>query len=301
MLLGGVKKCARCDKQVYPVEEWKCLDKTWHKMCFKCTVCGMVLNMKNYKGFEKQPYCATHYPQQKHTAVADNPEIQRIKENTKLQSNAKYHEDFEKSKGSYIAVTNDLEINRVMENQKLVSGVEYKQSKNRDSSSSLSQHQANKSNTNSMISNTVTYKAGEKQADVQQVPKKIGSIADYDPLANDNDFRNNKFSTNSYKQTEFNTTTTTATDKPGLDLDKLVKNKTEEEDNLKNTVNECKTTIYKAIYDHDANEDDEISFRDGDRFLECQIVDVGWMVGIHEKSKKFGLFPSNYVEPIETL
>ena len=31
--------------------------QTWHKMCFKCWECGMALTMKNYKGFEKLPYC----------------------------------------------------------------------------------------------------------------------------------------------------------------------------------------------------------------------------------------------------
>lgn len=29
----------------------------WHKRCFSCEVCKMTLNMKNYKGFEKRPYC----------------------------------------------------------------------------------------------------------------------------------------------------------------------------------------------------------------------------------------------------
>ncbi|XP_037934438.1 LIM and SH3 domain protein Lasp-like [Teleopsis dalmanni] len=51
------KTCARCQKVVYPIEELKCLDKTWHKTCFKCTECGMALNMKTYKGFNKLPYC----------------------------------------------------------------------------------------------------------------------------------------------------------------------------------------------------------------------------------------------------
>ena len=51
------KKCAKCFKTVYPVEEVKCLDKIWHKACFKCQECGMTLNMKNYKGFDKLPYC----------------------------------------------------------------------------------------------------------------------------------------------------------------------------------------------------------------------------------------------------
>uniref|UniRef100_A0A0M3IUY9 LIM zinc-binding domain-containing protein n=1 Tax=Ascaris lumbricoides TaxID=6252 RepID=A0A0M3IUY9_ASCLU len=53
------KICARpeCGKTVYPLEELKCLDKVWHKQCFKCSVCGMTLSMKNYKGYNKLPYC----------------------------------------------------------------------------------------------------------------------------------------------------------------------------------------------------------------------------------------------------
>jgi len=31
--------------------------QTWHKICFKCTECNMILNMRNYKGFDKMPYC----------------------------------------------------------------------------------------------------------------------------------------------------------------------------------------------------------------------------------------------------
>lgn len=73
----SIKKCARegCGKTVYPIEELKCLDKVfflinffliiinklefqiWHKQCFKCSVCGMTLSMKNYKGYDKKPYC----------------------------------------------------------------------------------------------------------------------------------------------------------------------------------------------------------------------------------------------------
>jgi uncharacterized CHY-type Zn-finger protein len=31
--------------------------QAWHKTCFKCHECGMALNMKTYKGFNKNPYC----------------------------------------------------------------------------------------------------------------------------------------------------------------------------------------------------------------------------------------------------
>lgn len=54
------KVCAKCEKLVYPTEELKCLDKVWHKACFKCWECGMTLNMKNYKGYDKKPYCQAY-------------------------------------------------------------------------------------------------------------------------------------------------------------------------------------------------------------------------------------------------
>jgi len=33
------------------------LFQVWHRFCFKCKDCGMALNMRNYKGFDKEPYC----------------------------------------------------------------------------------------------------------------------------------------------------------------------------------------------------------------------------------------------------
>ncbi|XP_058980427.1 LIM and SH3 domain protein Lasp isoform X2 [Musca domestica] len=119
------KTCARCQKVVYPIEELKCLDKTWHKTCFKCTECAMALNMKTYKGFNKMPYCEAHIPKAKATAIADTPELKRIAENTKIQSNVKYHEDFEKAKGKFTQVADDPETLRIKQNTKHISNVAY--------------------------------------------------------------------------------------------------------------------------------------------------------------------------------
>ena len=47
-----------------------------------------------------------HIPKAKATAIADTPELKRIAENTKIQSNVKYHEDFEKAKGKFTQVSN---------------------------------------------------------------------------------------------------------------------------------------------------------------------------------------------------
>lgn len=45
-----------------------------------------------------------HIPKAKATTIAETPELKRIAENTKLQSNAKYHADFEKAKGKLTQV-----------------------------------------------------------------------------------------------------------------------------------------------------------------------------------------------------
>nr|XP_032525139.1 LIM and SH3 domain protein Lasp [Danaus plexippus plexippus] len=119
------KTCARCEKTVYPTEELKCLDKVWHKGCFKCQECGMTLNMRTYKGYGKLPYCESHVPKAKHTTMAETPELKRIAENTKIQSNVKYHADFEKSKGKFTQVADDPETLRIKMNTKIISNVAY--------------------------------------------------------------------------------------------------------------------------------------------------------------------------------
>jgi hypothetical protein len=61
-MFGKTEKCTKCNKTVYAVEKLYILDKTWHKWCFKCEVCGMVLTMKNYAALGGVPYCKPHYP-----------------------------------------------------------------------------------------------------------------------------------------------------------------------------------------------------------------------------------------------
>ncbi|XP_046887934.1 LIM and SH3 domain protein 1 isoform X1 [Hypomesus transpacificus] len=118
--------CGRCNKAVYPTEKLNCLDKYWHKGCFNCEVCKMTLNMKNYQGFDKKPYCSMHYPKTSFTIVTDTPENLRLKEQSKMNSLAIYKEEFEKNKGKGFSVVSDTpEMQRVKKTQDQISNIKY--------------------------------------------------------------------------------------------------------------------------------------------------------------------------------
>lgn len=85
----------------------------------------MALNMKNYKGYEKKPYCEPHYPKTVASVVVDTPEMKRLADNTKYQSQVQYHAEYEKMRGTKIDVADDPEIQRHRQNTKVVSQVQY--------------------------------------------------------------------------------------------------------------------------------------------------------------------------------
>eukprot|EP00051_Salpingoeca_urceolata_P025263 m.450178 g.450178 ORF g.450178 m.450178 type:complete len:257 (+) comp20320_c3_seq1:219-989(+) len=128
-------KCARCEKSVYPTEKLDCLDKIWHKACFSCEVCKVKLTMNTYRGFDKRPYCRSHYPEGKATAVSATPETMRIKEQTERQSVVKYHQAYEETKGNMIGGM-DIATERASAVQKATSRVAY------DQRSAEEQHEA---------------------------------------------------------------------------------------------------------------------------------------------------------------
>jgi len=51
-----------------------------------------------------------------------------------------------------------------------------------------------------------------------------------------------------------------------------------------------------ALYDYDATEDNELTFKEGDKILLYEKHESGWWTGEH--NGKPGLFPMNYVQDI---
>ncbi|CAH6940129.1 Nrap [Phodopus roborovskii] len=58
----NVQACSRCGYRVYPAEKISCIDQTWHKACFHCEVCKMMLSVNNFVSHQRNPYCHAHNP-----------------------------------------------------------------------------------------------------------------------------------------------------------------------------------------------------------------------------------------------
>jgi hypothetical protein len=186
----------------------------------------MVLTMKNYKGFNKQPYCSAHYPQLKATTVESTPEQDRLKKNTEMSSGKVYRKDFEENiVGHVTSVADDPETQRV----KSQSGMR-----------------------------GINYTGGARQASTTTYPEENNEPPPAAPQ--------------SY----------VPTGPPVLPA-----------------VNQSRRPegpSYRAMYDYDAQDQDEVSFQDGDIITDCEIIDEGWILGTVQKTGQRGMIPSNYVE-----
>ncbi len=94
---------------------------------------------------------------------------------------------------------------------------------------------------------------------------------------------------------------TTATTTPNYTNNNTIRYFQDDFGSSNNKYKAVETGVYKAIYDYDATESDELTFRDGDKFINCEYITTGWMVGVHVNSGKHGMIPSNYciAEPID--
>jgi len=255
----------------------------------------MTLNMKNYKGYNKEPYCNAHYPTTKFTAVADTPEARRLQENTKIQSQICYQKDFRENKGQNIPVgLHDPAVRLATTVQQQVSQVQYhaefEKQKGRKievtDDPELLRHQKN-----TAIMSNVAYhgvleqKEGQEKrratlgdleeagmaapAAAQPVPQAVSQpVVQQDPRSGNA----------GGAQTNGGAAPAGVTSGPPPSLPRP------------------EGRVYKAIYDYQAQDDDEIGFFEGDLIINCEPIDEGWMQGMHKKSGQVGMLPANYVE-----
>ncbi|KAG5848879.1 cysteine and glycine-rich protein 3-like [Anguilla rostrata] len=58
---GGCDHCSRCSKAVYAAEKIIGAGKTWHKMCFRCALCGKSLESTTVTDKDGEIYCKVCY------------------------------------------------------------------------------------------------------------------------------------------------------------------------------------------------------------------------------------------------
>ncbi|XP_029466302.1 nebulin-related-anchoring protein isoform X2 [Rhinatrema bivittatum] len=98
----NVNPCARCGFGVYPAEKINCIDQTWHKACFHCETCKMILTVNNFVSYQKMPYCHAHNPRNNtFTSVYETPVNIHAKKQSESASEIKYREEGEKFKSVF--------------------------------------------------------------------------------------------------------------------------------------------------------------------------------------------------------
>lgn len=282
----------------------------------------MTLNMRTYKGFNKQPYCEAHIPKAKATTMAETPELKRIAENTKIQSNVKYHAEFEKAKGKFTQVADDPETLRIKQNSKIISNVAYHGELQKKA---IMEQKRTMTGENGEQIEYVEYPDGTitptsnvnanpappptAHSPVQRAP---GRIADYDPLS---EARPSPYSARQAATTVIYTSDKGPVTNPPVrkigsvaDIDPV----NEYYGSLTPAMNNNHVTqnqpppppptsgrVYRAMYDYEAQDVDEVSFCDGDLIINCTAIDEGWMTGVVQRTGHHGMLPANYVEPAQ--
>ncbi|XP_074855233.1 nebulin-related-anchoring protein isoform X2 [Carettochelys insculpta] len=98
----NMQSCARCGFGVYPAEKINCIDQTWHKACFHCEVCKMMLTVNNFISYQKKPYCQVHNPKNNtFTSVYETPVNINVKKQSEAVSEIKYREEGERFKSCF--------------------------------------------------------------------------------------------------------------------------------------------------------------------------------------------------------
>uniref|UniRef100_A0A1B0G372 SH3 domain-containing protein n=1 Tax=Glossina morsitans morsitans TaxID=37546 RepID=A0A1B0G372_GLOMM len=365
------KTCARCQKIVYPIEELKCLDKLSRTLALPQQAVSshynywvVQLDLFPISGFNKTKN-RLHIPKAKATAIADTPELKRIAENTKIQSNVKYHEDFEKAKGKFTQVADDPETLRIKQNTKIISNVAYhgdlekkaqmekqrgaaeisdikanvnqsithqQQQAQQQSQSAYQQPNNSYNQLRSAILQSAHHPTGGSNIDPALPSSTAATVSSYAYDQYDNSYARPSFQQNNNNNVTNSTATSsnvaassTGYQPPGkqsfvvggssgsgggypINSNNSYSTQQLFASTNYNSYPSSATTlppsprssfgvrVYRALYDYEAQDIDEVSFREGDIIFEVEAIDSGWMTGRVERTGKTGMLPANYVE-----
>uniref|UniRef100_A0A8C9NSJ2 Nebulin related anchoring protein n=1 Tax=Serinus canaria TaxID=9135 RepID=A0A8C9NSJ2_SERCA len=128
----NVQPCARCGYGVYPAEKINCIDQTWHKACFHCEVCKMMLTVNNFVSHEKKPYCQFQYTEEFEPRRGKGsfpamitPGYQVAKRASQLSSNVEYKRGHEERVSKFTSVVDTPDILHAKAGAHLASDLKY--------------------------------------------------------------------------------------------------------------------------------------------------------------------------------
>uniref|UniRef100_A0A4W4EJX1 LIM zinc-binding domain-containing protein n=1 Tax=Electrophorus electricus TaxID=8005 RepID=A0A4W4EJX1_ELEEL len=161
----NIPNCARCGFVVYPAEKVSLIGQNWHKACFHCEVCKMVLTANNFLSHQKRPYCQVHNPRNNtFTSVYETPININAKKQAEAVSEIKYREEGERFMSTFHYDMRSKELEQACRDSQMVKYTEiYEQSKGKGSFPAMltpGYEVAKKANT---LASNVEYKKGHEE------------------------------------------------------------------------------------------------------------------------------------------
>ncbi|XP_021096162.1 nebulette isoform X2 [Heterocephalus glaber] len=272
---------------------------------------------KNQENISSVKYTQDHKQMKgRPNLILDTPSLRHVKEAQNHISMVKYHEDFEKTKGrGFTPVVDDPVTERVRRNTQVVSDAAYK---------GVQPHVVEMDRRPGIIVDLKVWRTDP------------GSIFDIDPLEDNIQSRSlhmlsekaslyRRHGSRSHSSSTFGT---------GLGDDKSeiselyrsisccseVTRPSDEEapvlpgayqqshsqgygymhqtsvSSMRSMQHSPNLRTYRAMYDYSAQDEDEVSFRDGDYIVNVQPIDDGWMYGTVQRTGRTGMLPANYIE-----
>lgn len=285
------RNCAACNKPVYPTEELRCLEKIWHKNCFRCQACNKILSVQTFKSFGGKPYCSVHYPQMKScTEVSNTPEMQQVAMNTINMSKVQYHKDYESLKGKQPTVSEPQ--------RSFGQDIAFGQTLQTPVKTNQPEPQVGTEHLNDLPPRASWGADNHTQAQSAIIATNTNKMADSAYRNNSSSYPQQGYGQNLPDYKNGQAAGNGANKAKEGDEDALIYRP----DLI--VIGGMKVTgsgmHFQAVYNYDAAEGDEVSFVEGDEILHGEPIDEGWMFGTVRRTGQFGLLPSNYVVPIQT-
>ncbi|NXE37371.1 NEBL protein, partial [Ptilorrhoa leucosticta] len=246
------------------------------------------------------------------SVLLDTPELRHVKETQNNISMVKYHEDFEKTKGrGFTPVVDDPITERVRKNTQIVSDAAYK---------GVHPHIVEMDRRPGIIVDLKVWRTDP------------GSIFDIDPLEDNiqsrslhmlserasryskqylhstslGDYKSDGSDTNptfSYSSEITRPSDEGAPVLPGAYQQSqtqgygyMHQTSMSSMRSMHSQPHSTSLRTYRAMYDYSAQDEDEVSFRDGDYIINVQPIDDGWMYGTVQRTGKTGMLPANYID-----